>query len=93
MQSMIVVKIIGAPVPCQDGVKDSWREVAEWAGRQLRLRYGETVHVKYFDLFDPDCPVLPPNSQLPVVLVNDVLVSNGGKISVPRIRKKIEGLS
>jgi hypothetical protein len=48
------------------------------------------VRVRYYDLFDPDCPTLPPNSQLPVVFVSDVLVSSGGKISIPLIRKKIE---
>lgn len=90
MQSMIVVKIIGAPVACKEGVKETWREVAEWAAGQLRLRYGETAHVHYYDLFDPDCPTLPPNSQLPVVFVNDRLVSSGGKISIPLIRKKID---
>lgn len=90
MTSQILVKIIGAPVACKDGIKDTWRELAEWAAGQLRSRYNETVRVQYYDLFDPDCPTLPPDSQLPVVFVDDVLVSSGGKISIPLIRKKIE---
>ncbi len=90
MTSQILVKIIGAPVACKDGIKDSWRELAEWAAGQLRSRYSEAVRVQYYDLFDPDCPTLPPDSQLPVVFVGDVLVSSGGKISIPLIRKKIE---
>ncbi len=90
MTSQVLVKIIGAPVACKDGIKDTWREIADWASAQLRSRYGEKVRVRYYDLFDPDCPTLPPNSQLPVVFVSDVLVSSGGKISIPLIRKKIE---
>jgi hypothetical protein len=48
--------------------------------------------VQYYDLFDPDCPTLPPDCQLPVVFVGDGLVSSGGKISIPQIREKIEEL-
>jgi len=92
MTTPILVKIIGAPVACKDGIKESWREVAEWAAGRLRSRYGETVRVQYYDLFDSDCPTLPPESQLPVVIVDEVLISSGGKISIPQIRKKMEEL-
>lgn len=92
MSNPILVKIVGAPVACKDGIKETWREVADWASAQLRSRYGENVRVVYFDLFDPNCPALPPDSQLPIVFVNDYLVSNGGKISIPLIRKKVEEL-
>jgi len=92
MTKPILVKIIGAPVACKDGIKESWHEVAEWAAGQLRSRYGDQVSVLYFDLFDPDCPMIPPDSQLPVVLVDGIVISSGGKISIPLIRKKIEDL-
>ena len=92
MNNLILVKIVGAPVACKDGIKETWREVAEWAAGQLRSRYGETVRVQYDDLFDADCPTLPPDSQLPVVFVDDLLMSSGGKISIPLIRKKVEEL-
>jgi hypothetical protein len=84
------VQIIGAPVACSDGVKDTWREVAEWAGGQLHARFGDAVQTEYFDLFDAGCPAIPANAQLPVVLVEGQLFSSGGKISVPAIRKKLE---
>ena len=90
MKSLVVVEIIGAPVACKDGIKDSWREVAEWAARQLLARFGDNVTLRYFDLFDPNCPSIPLDSQLPLVLVDGVVVSSGGKISIPLIRKKIE---
>ncbi len=90
MRAPILVQIIGAPIACKDGIKDTWREVADWASGQLRLRFGEGVLVQYFDLFDPDCPPIPLEAQLPLVLVNGEMLSSGEKISVPGIRRKIE---
>lgn len=92
MEGVIVVKIIGAPVACAEGVKETWREVALWAAGQLQNRFGNRVEVQYFDLFHPQCPPLPSASQLPVVMVGDCVISSGGKISVPLIRKKVEEL-
>lgn len=87
-----VVHIVGAPIACAEGVKDTWRDVAKHAADQLRARFGDRVSVRYFDLFDPDCPPLPDGAQLPLVLLNDEVVSSGGKISTPAIRKRIEAL-
>jgi hypothetical protein len=86
----LIVQIIGAPIACKDGVKDSWRETATWVSGQLRQRFGNAVQVEYFDLFDPACPSLPANAQLPMVFVAGVVLSSGGKISVPALRRKIE---
>ena len=90
MSAPVTVTIIGTPIACAEGVKDTWREVAGWAAGQLRQRFGEGVQVRYFDLFDWDCPPLPPGSQLPLVLIDSQVVSSGGKISVPVIRKRLE---
>ncbi len=87
-----VVQIIGASVACAEGFKDSWRETAEWTARQLAARFGTGVQVQYFDLFDPACPPLPEGAQLPVVMINGKVVSCGGKISLPAIRKYLEEL-
>lgn len=92
MSAPVQVQIIGAPIACKDGVKDSWREVASWAAGQLKTRFGAEVNVQYFDLFDASCPPIPPGTQLPVVLVNGEALSNGGKISVPLIRKQVDAL-
>lgn len=89
---IITVQIVGAPIACKEGVKDTWREITEWAGAQLRQRFGEGVQVQYFDLFDPACPPMPVNAQLPLILVNGEIFSSGGKISVPAIRRKIEAI-
>ncbi len=85
-----LVQIIGAPVACGEGVKDTWRDVAMHAADQLRTRFGDRVQVQYFDLFDPACPALPTDAQLPLVLIEGEVLSSGGKISVPAIRKRLE---
>ncbi len=85
-----LVQIIGAPVACAEGVKDTWRGMAKHAADQLMARFGDTVRVQYFDLFDPDCPALPDNAQLPLVMIDGEVLSSGGKISVPTIRKQLE---
>jgi len=87
------VVIIGAPVACKDGIKELWREVADWAAGQLRNRFGDQIKVQYYDLFDPQCPAIPPGDQLPVVTVDGRVISCGGKVSIPLIRKAIETLS
>ena len=92
MNQPILVQIIGAPIACADGVKDTWRDVARWAEDQLKRRFGEAMRMKYYDLFDVDCPAMPDGAQLPVVLVNGETTINGGKISIPAIRQKIESL-
>ena len=90
----VTVQISGAPIgSCAEGVKETWRPVADWAAGQLTARFGKSVQVQYFDLLDPACPPIPPGAQLPLVLVNGELLSSGGKISVPAIRRKIESLS
>jgi disulfide oxidoreductase YuzD len=90
MKEPVIVVIVGAPIACADGIKDTWREVAAWTEGQLKNRFDDQVQVEYFDLFDPLCPDLPENAELPVVFVNNAVVSNGGKISIPLIRKYIE---
>lgn len=90
MSEPIVVTIVGAPVACVDGIKDSWREVAAWVAGQLERNFGKSVEVVYYDLFEPACPAIPQNAQLPLVLVGGEILTSGQKISVPVIRKFIE---
>jgi len=92
MTKVISVQIVGAPIACEGGVKDSWRDTARWAEGQLKARFGDAVKIHYYDLFDADCPVMPESAQLPLVLVDGSVVSSGGKISLPIIRRRIEEL-
>jgi len=89
MNEPVLVQIIGAPIACKEGMKDSWREVSVWAAGQLRTHFGDAIQVKYYDLFDADCPSVPTGSQLPLVFVDNEIVISGGKISIPIIRNKI----
>jgi len=88
----VVVQIVGAPVACANGVKDTWRELATWAARQLHDRFGDQVRVEYYDLYDPACPPLPPGAQLPVIMVAGETLSSGGKVAMPLIRRRLEAL-
>ena len=90
MSEPILVQIIGAPIACASGMKDSWRDMASWAAGKLKARFGEAVQVKYYDLFETDCPPIPRNAQLPLVLIDGEVVINGGKLSMPVIQRKIE---
>lgn len=92
MAQRIVVQIIGAPIACADGVKDTWREVAQWAAGQLTARFGDHVHVAYYDLFDPSAPPIPAGAQLPLVLVGGAMISQGAKVSIPAIRTRVESM-
>ncbi len=92
MSKVVSVQIVGAPIACEGGVKDTWRETARWAEGQLKARFGEAVEVQYYDLFDPDCPAMHQGAQLPLVLVDGDVLSSGGKISIPVLRRRIEEL-
>ena len=92
MSKPVLVQIVGAPIACKDGVKDSWREVSAWAAEQLRTYFGDDVQVKYYDLFEADCPPVPTGSELPLVFVNSGVVISGGIISIPVMRRKITAI-
>jgi len=88
----IVVYVVGAPVACARDAKDTWRAATTWVASQLVAHFGEAVQVEYVDLFDPACPPLPPNAQLPMIYINGRLFSSGGKVNGPAIRAQIEEL-
>jgi disulfide oxidoreductase YuzD len=88
----IHVEIIGAPVSCGAEVKDTWRELSGWIAGQLRWRYGDAVQVEYHDLFDVGSPTVPAGTSLPLILINGEVLANGGKLSLPLIRRAVEAL-
>lgn len=92
MNTAIAVTIVGSPIACAEGAKETWRELADWAAAQLRTRYGDQVQVTYYDLFDPACPPLPAGAQLPLVTVGGETVISGGKLAMPVIRRRLEAL-
>jgi disulfide oxidoreductase YuzD len=92
MVRSVRVAIVGAPVSCGPEVKDVWRELSGWVAGQLDRRYGDAVRVEYYDLFDPRCPPMPPDAQLPLVMLNGEVLTSGGKLSLPMIRRAVEAL-
>lgn len=92
MSAPTVIQVVGSPVACAEGVQETWRELAQWIGDQLHRRYGSAVKLVYYDLFDADCPPLPEGAQLPLVLVNGEVLTSGGKLSMPAIRRRLEAL-
>lgn len=92
MTAPVRIQIIGAPLACAEGVKETWRELGIYFAGQLRERYGPSVETTYIDLFDPACPPLPPEAQLPLVLVEGRVLINGGKLSLPLIRRYLASL-
>ena len=87
----VSVVIVAAPIACGPDVRDTWRQLSSWVAGQLQNAYGDTVDVRYFDIFEPGCPPLPPDAgELPLVLVDGRVVSSGGKLSVPLIRRAVE---
>ncbi|MDP2966750.1 MAG: hypothetical protein Q8N39_12065 [Pelolinea sp.] len=88
----IFIRVTGSLIACSQGVRDDWRDLTVWLGSKMTALYGDQVVVKYYDIFDPDCPSLPPDAKLPVVKINEEVLSMGGKLSMTLIRKKIESL-
>jgi hypothetical protein len=86
------IQITGSLIACSQGMRDDWRDLSEWLKSKMAAIYGDQVAVKYYDIFDPDCPNLPTDAKLPVVKVNEEILSMGGKISMSLIRRKIESL-
>jgi len=96
----IAVRIFGVSTACATGVTDAWRQAASWARTQLTGRFGQQVSVEYYDLFSPEMDRFPEvmavvsagQGQVPLVFVDEELLSSGGKISVTDIRRRLESL-
>ena len=92
MDRPVLIQIVGTPVACAAGVKDTWRQLARWLAAQTSARFGDAVQVHYHDLFDPRCPPLPPQAQLPLVLINGQVFSTGRKVNLSAIHAHLEKL-
>ena len=90
-----VVRIFGTSVACKDGSTDAWRRTAAFVGNALRVRFGNQIKSEYYDLFAPDMDRFPQvlalvakgQGRVPLVFIGDELVSSGGAILIPEIRR------
>ena len=83
---MVKIQIIWTPVACHQELKDSCREVAGYVKSQLQAHFPENVDLKNYDLFDKNCPSIPSDARIPIVIINYNVFSSGEKISVPLIK-------
>lgn len=91
MNERIAIQMIGAPIGvCGGGIEDAWRSTARLVARQIERYFGDQVSIEYFDLLDPNCPQIPPDGRLPLVLVNGRVLTSGDKFSTPALRRHLE---
>ncbi len=96
--SQIAVRVFAAPdASCAHGA--TWSTATRLIGEHLRQRFGDTLLVEHIEVFSPGSFEFPEvlaavrdGAQLPVVLVNDRMVSRGGKLSERIIAQAIASL-
>jgi hypothetical protein len=97
----VVVHIFGTLTACKEGTTDAWRRIAAFARSALRARFGERVEVEYHDLFSSEMDRFPEvlalmaggQGRIPLVSVGKELLSSGGNVSIPDMRRRLESLS
>jgi disulfide oxidoreductase YuzD len=100
MKQAVTVHIFGTLAACREGTVDSWRDTAAFARQALSKRFGNQVVVEYYDLFSPEMDRFPEvmtlvatgQGQVPLVFIDGELLSSGGKISLPDIRRRLEAM-
>ncbi|TEU15720.1 MAG: hypothetical protein E3J21_12355 [Anaerolineales bacterium] len=100
MEQPVTVRIFGTLIACREGTVDAWRDTAAFARRALGKRFGNRVAVEYYALFSPEMDRFPEvvalvaagQGQVPLVFVEGELLSSGGKVSVPDIRRRLEAI-
>lgn len=91
-----IVRIFTAPeVTCGTGM--TWAAAVGFIRDRLRRRFGEGVGVEHIEIlsqrsfeFPTVLQAIQGGAQLPVVLVGDRIVSQGGKLSESRIALAVE---
>ncbi len=91
----LVVRVFAAPlVTCGSG--ETWASAAAAMGERIRRRFGEGITVEFVELFSPrsfDFPAVlarvEAGASLPLVTVGDDVISEGGKLSEPRIGRAL----
>lgn len=90
-----VVRVFAAPMAgC--GAGETWASVTAALGQRLQRRFGQGVEVEFVELFSPrsfDFPAVLARVEagvsLPLVMIGDDIISEGGKLSEPRIGRAL----
>lgn len=96
----IVVRVFGIPAAPGCPADKTWEAVTQWLATQLVGRFGAQVQTEYVDLFGSAMTRFPEVTALvtggvaspPIVTVDGKVVSAGGKVSIPAVRKTLEAL-
>lgn len=90
-----VVRIFTAPDATCGGT--TWSDAVALVATRLRRRFGDALEVEQVTLFSPRSFEFPrvlaaisAGAELPVVLVDDRIVSEGGKLSEPKLARAVE---
>jgi len=91
----VVVRVFAAPMAgCGSG--ETWMSATSALGERLGRRFGEDVAVEFVELFSArsfDFPAVlarvEAGAALPLVTVGDDVISEGGKLSDPRIGRAL----
>jgi hypothetical protein len=96
----VVVRVFGVPAAPGCPADQTWEAVTWWLAAQLAGRFGAQVQTEYVNLFGSGMTRFPEVTALvtggaaspPIVTVDGTVVSAGGKVSVPAVRKTLEAL-
>lgn len=94
---VIHIRVFAAPdASCGHGM--TWSAATAFVGERLQRRFGHSVEIEHIEMFSPRSFEFPEvmaaieaGGQLPVVMVGDRIVSQGGKLSERIIGQAVEG--
>jgi hypothetical protein len=94
----INVRVFATPdASCGHGI--TWSAASALMGEGLKRRFGELVEVEHIEIFSPRSFEFPDvlaaieaGGELPLVMVGDRIVSQGGKLSGQIIRQAVDAL-
>jgi disulfide oxidoreductase YuzD len=78
---------------CKPG--KSWQDAAEFAKNWLTLKFSNQIEVDYIEFLPPKWKEFPNiidlinkgQAKIPIVMVNDMVISTGGKVNISQIEK------
>lgn len=94
----VQVRVFATPQPaCNNGM--TWESATAFIRERLRRRFGDTVAMEYVELFSqrsfafPDVMrAIEQDERLPLVQVEDQIVSRGVKLSESRITRAVDAV-
>ena len=92
-----VIKIFAMPMEACDPRK-TWQAAFEYLSQRLHKRYGDRIEMEFIEIFSPESfqyadimkMVAEGKPSPPYVMVDDRLISSGGKLSEPAIRQVLD---